>query len=123
MSCNGSILEERPLGRPPLAGQVGWTLAGNVGYAVCQWGMLIALAKSLSPAMVGQFGLGLAIAIPILMFTNLQLRSIQATRASEHYEFGDYFGIRLVGTAVGIAAILMIGTTIGYAPATMAVVL
>src|SRR6266568_5527229 len=37
-----------------------WTLAGNAVYAVCQWGMLVSIAKLGSPAMVGQFALGLA---------------------------------------------------------------
>lgn len=109
--------------RPPLARQIGWTLAGNVGYAACQWGMLIALAKTLPPTMVGQFGLGLAIANPVLMFTNLQLRSIQATKASQDYEFRDYLAVRLAGAALGIVVIAGIGFAIGYTPATRMVIL
>ncbi len=56
-----------------------WVLAGNVVYAACQFGMIIALAKLGSSIMVGQFSLGLAIATPVLMFTNLHLRAVQAT--------------------------------------------
>ena len=51
-----------------------WVLAGNLVYAACQWGMIVALAKLGSSYMVGQFSLGLAIATPVLMFTNLHLR-------------------------------------------------
>jgi hypothetical protein len=31
-----------------------WTLAGNVVYAACQWGILVALAKLGTPQMVGR---------------------------------------------------------------------
>src|SRR5207249_11641930 len=37
-----------------------WALSGNVVYAACQWGMVIALAKLGNSFMVGQFSLGLA---------------------------------------------------------------
>ncbi len=83
-----------------------WTLAGNVIYAGCQWGMLVILAKLGSPEMVGRFALGLAITAPVIMFTNLQLRSIQATDARGEYLFGNYFGLRLFATAI---ALLIIG--------------
>ena len=68
-----------------------WTFAGNVVYALSQWGMLTVLAKLGSPEMVGRFALGLSITAPIVMFTNLQLRQIQATDARGEYRFGDYF--------------------------------
>src|SRR5690242_13021708 len=48
-----------------------WALSGNVVYAACQWGMVIALAKLGNSFMVGQFSLGLALAAPVMMFTNL----------------------------------------------------
>ena len=41
----------------------------------------MALAKLGSSFMIGQFSLGLAIATPVLMFTNLHLRAVQATDA------------------------------------------
>ena len=52
------------------------------------------LAKLGTPEMVGQFTLGLAITTPLIMFTNLQLRAVQATDASRQYKFGDYFALR-----------------------------
>lgn len=114
---------EPDLGRPSLTSQVGWTLSGNVGYAICQWGMLIALAKSLPAAMVGQFALGLAIANPVFMFTNLQLRSIQATRASGLYEFRDYLGLRLLSAGLSLVVIALVGVILGLGRATLWVVL
>lgn len=91
-----------------------WTFIGNAVYAACQWGMVILIAKLGSPEMVGQFTLGLAITAPIVMFTNLQLRAIQATDAKRQYLFGDYLGLRLIST--GLALFLIVGMTLaaGY---------
>jgi O-antigen/teichoic acid export membrane protein len=91
-----------------------WTFIGNVVYAACQWGMLVVLAKLGSPEMVGQFTLGLAVTAPVIMFTNLQLRALQATDAKHEYSFGDYLGLRLIATGVGILIILGITLAAGY---------
>jgi O-antigen/teichoic acid export membrane protein len=82
-----------------------WTLAGNIVYAGCQWGMLVALAKLGSPMMVGQFALGLAVTAPVIMFASLQLRVVQATDASREYLFGDYLGLRLFCLGLALAVI------------------
>lgn len=82
-----------------------WALAGNVTFAACQWGMIVALARLGSSVMVGQFSLGLAIATPLLMFGNLQLRSVQATDANRLYSFGEYLQLRLFTSTVAVAAI------------------
>lgn len=99
-----------------------WTFIGNVVYAACQWGMLVVLAKLGSPEMVGQFTLGLAVTAPVLMFTNLQLRVIQATDAKQQYAFGDYLGLRL--NSIALALLLVVGiTTAGYRSETSVVIL
>jgi len=82
-----------------------WTFVGNVVYAACQWGMLVVLAKVGSPEMIGQFSLGLAITVPILSFATLKTRLVQATDARREYLFGDYFGLRLVTTAMALLVI------------------
>jgi O-antigen/teichoic acid export membrane protein len=91
-----------------------WTFVGNVAYAACQWGMVIALAKLGSPEMVGQFALGLAIAAPIMMLANLQLRSVQATDARQEFAFGHYFGLRLLTALLALLAITSIALFLGY---------
>lgn len=100
-----------------------WTFAGNVVYAACQWGMLVVLAKFGSPEMVGQFTLGLAVTAPVVMFTNLQLRGVQATDARQQYVFGDYLGLRLIST--GLALLIIVGITLiaGYRRETSLVIL
>ena len=91
-----------------------WTFVGNAVYAACQWGMLVVLAKLGSPEMVGEFALGLTIAAPVFMFTNLQLRHIQATDAKQQYLFSDYFSLRLISTTVGLFSIGIITLIAGY---------
>ena len=111
-------------GRPlSLRQNFSWTFVGNVVYAACQWGMLIALAKLGSSAMVGRFSLGLAVTAPVIMLTNLQLRNVQATDAKGEYSFGDYLGLRLVTTALALGGIAAIVGVSGYGPQTAWVVL
>lgn len=100
-----------------------WTLGGNIIYAACQWGMLVAIAKLGTPAMVGQFALGLAICAPIFMLTNLQLRAVQATDARHEYRFGHYLALRLLGTSLALVAILAVTMLAGYRRETSFVVL
>jgi O-antigen/teichoic acid export membrane protein len=85
-----------------------WTLAGNLVYAGCQWGMLVVLTKATAADDVGRFALALAISAPVFMFTNLQLRSIQATDAHRDYDFEDYFRLRLCLTLLGFLFVLVI---------------
>ncbi len=73
-----------------------WTMAGNVVYAICQWGIFVVLAKLGTPDMVGQISLAFAITAPISLFTDLKLRSIQATDSKKEYLFGDYLATRII---------------------------
>jgi O-antigen/teichoic acid export membrane protein len=82
-----------------------WTIAGNAIYAACQWGILISIAKLGTPAMVGQFALGLAVSAPIFMFTSLQLRAVLATDARDEYRLAHYSALRILGTAAGLILI------------------
>jgi O-antigen/teichoic acid export membrane protein len=93
---------------PRLRTMFAWTLAGNVIYAACQWGMISVLAKLGTTVAVGQFALALAITAPVFMLTNLFLRGIQATDARNEFSFGEYFTLRTIGTVVGLAAIALV---------------
>ncbi len=108
---------------PPLRKSFAWTLAGNLVYAGCQWGMLSVLAKMGSPSVVGQFALGLAITAPVFMLTNLQLRAAQATDAKSEYEFGHYFTLRLIASLLGIGVVAGIALWSRYERTTAAVVM
>jgi O-antigen/teichoic acid export membrane protein len=90
---------------PSLRTDFNWTLAGNVVYSLCQWGMLSVLAKAGNASIVGQFALALAIAAPVFMFTNLALRGVQVSDVRREYQFGDYFTVRFVTTLGGLLVI------------------
>ena len=92
----------RPL--PSLRRNVSWAFIGHAVYAASQWLILVVLAKLGDPTMVGQFGLGLALAAPAFMLCNLQLRVAVATDVGDSYGFGDYLGLRLITTAAALAA-------------------
>jgi O-antigen/teichoic acid export membrane protein len=82
-----------------------WTFVGNVIYAACQWGILVMLAKVGNPQMVGQFGLALAIAMPVFALSSLQLRAVLTTDVHERIPFGEYLGFRLATTLLSLLII------------------
>lgn len=101
---------------PSLRGNFAWTLAGNLIYAGCQWGMLVAFAKLTTPEMVGQFALALAVTAPVFMFTSLQLRIVQATDARREYRFQEYFTLRLIANGAACVVVLVIEAVARYQP-------
>ncbi len=125
---NLAIEIERPLTAtqnaiPSLRANFAWTLTGNVLYGACQWGMLSVLAKLGSPSIVGQFTLGLAIAAPVFMFTNLQLRAVQATDVNVEHGFANYFSLRLLATLLGLIVIVAMLPFAGDSSAVRVVIL
>ncbi len=92
----------------PFRAGVFWMTAGNVLYSVSQWAMLVIITKMSSPETVGQLILALAVTAPIVLFTNFQLRTIQAADALGGHEFGVYFSLRFVTASIAVAAIAVI---------------
>lgn len=91
-----------------LRGNVVWTFGGTLVYSVAQWAILASISKLGTPYMVGQFALGLAVSAPVYMFTNMQLRTLQATDAKGIFSFPDYFGLRVLASAAGLALVLLL---------------
>jgi O-antigen/teichoic acid export membrane protein len=106
-----------------LKANVGWTLWGNVVNALGQWGVLIALAKIGDARMMGQYALALAIVSPVILFSNLQLRSLQTTDVTGQFEFGVYLGLRLVYISLACAVVAAIVVGAHYQRETALVVL
>jgi O-antigen/teichoic acid export membrane protein len=99
------VSKTRPLS---LRSNFTWSFLGNGLWAVCQWGTLAAIARLGTPEMVGQFSMGLALTAPVIMFTNLSMRAVQATDARDEYVFGDYLGLRLVTTSLALLIIIVL---------------
>lgn len=91
-----------------------WTLAGNTVYAACQWGVLVVLARMGSEDAVGLCALALALTAPIIIASQLQLRSVQATDALRQFAFGHYLTLRIVMTTLALAVIAAAGAFSGY---------
>jgi len=109
----------RFFGNPaPFFSNSAWSVAGNSVYALCQWGMLVVLARAGNPSLVGQFALGLAVAAPVFLFANLQIRAIQSTDVRQEYSFGDYLGLRLLTTAGALIVLAGIIGVAGYSSGT-----
>jgi O-antigen/teichoic acid export membrane protein len=84
---------------------------------------LIVLAKLGSPETVGQFALGLAVTVPVMSFATLKTRLVQATDARREYLFRDYFGLRLITTALALLVIVGIVFASSYRRDTALIVL
>jgi O-antigen/teichoic acid export membrane protein len=106
-----------------LRSNFGWALAGNVIYAISQWGMIVALAKLGSAFVLGQFSLGIALVTPVLMFSNFDLRAVQATDAHRQYRFGEYLRLRVWLTLAALGIIAAVVWFCGYDGRTAAVIL
>lgn len=102
---------------------VAWTLAGNGLYAASQWAMLVVLAKLLSSEDVGRFALGLAVTAPVFMFSNLQLRAVQATDQAQPIPFQTYLRLRVLLTALALVVLSGIACGGPYTAATAGVIL
>ena len=100
-----------------------WSLAGNVLYALCQWGVLIVLAKMCPAETVGMYVLGITVTSPIFLFAGLQLRRLQATDTREEFQFGHYFGLQIIACAVAMLACWGAGWFSGHRDAVLAVIL
>jgi O-antigen/teichoic acid export membrane protein len=100
-----------------------WSLAGNVLYAFCQWGVLVVLAKLCSQETVGLYLLGIAVTSPIFLFAGMQLRRLQATDANEEFQFGHYFALQLLACGIAMLVCSAAGWSSGYRDAALAVIL
>jgi O-antigen/teichoic acid export membrane protein len=90
---------------PTLRSDFFWTFFGNGIYAACQWAVLVLLAKTGSPEIVGRYALAVAIATPVITFATFQLRSVQVTDIREQHSFRDYLGFK---TWTMIAAMIVL---------------
>jgi O-antigen/teichoic acid export membrane protein len=83
-------------------------------YAGSSWAMLVVLAKLGTPELVGVFALALAVTAPVIMFANLQMRTVQATDSRHEYRFSDYFILRLCMLGLALLVITVVNLISGY---------
>jgi len=114
---------QAPVRRASMKKNVSWAMLGNLTYAATQWGLLIGLARLGSPELVGRLALGLAVTAPVMLFCNLQLRTVQATDTLRRYEFGDYFGLRLVSNGLAFVTVYALSRLGGYTEEVRSIIL
>src|SRR5258708_35414227 len=106
-----------------LTADFSWTFVGNAIYAAGQFALLMLLTKLVQPEQVGQYALGLALVYPVMMLSNMQLRSVMNSSASDNAQFGHYLSLRLISTLTAFAVIFGITRILRYDWTLTAVVL
>ncbi|MET7420469.1 lipopolysaccharide biosynthesis protein [Dactylosporangium sp. NPDC005555] len=104
-SAKAPVRHAAPRRRPSFAGNVGWGVAGNAGYALCQWLVLVVVARLGTEAMVGDYALGLAVGAPLVLLANLSLRTVLVTDTFHEHPFRRYLRVRLAGMAAATASV------------------
>ncbi len=85
-----------------------WTTIGNGTYAASQWTQIALIAHLGTSADVGHYALAMAVCAPVFMLFNLQLRQIQAVDSTRKHSFAEYLGLRLLSSAIALAAVCVL---------------
>lgn len=105
----------------PLLHDAAWSLVGEGAYAAGLLATAMALAR-LGPAeALGQYTLGLAIATPLVLLTNLHLRPAYVVDA--HARFADYLALRRITIPLALALTGAVAVLGGHDGRTLAMVL
>jgi len=117
-------LVARPQARssPGMLGDFTWTLLGNGIYAVCQWGIIIILAKLVTAEALGEYSLSQAILGPILMLAGFSLRLAVASDLKNQFTNREYFGFRVFTLAVGLLVAILVAFSTARSSAVIAMV-
>lgn len=99
-----------------------WSVAGTVVFALSQLAVFVVIARMTSPVEVGQFGLAMALAIPVYMLSSLGLRVGRATETAARYELGDYVAVRILGTGLALVALFIMGGIVATDMPTFAII-
>ncbi len=81
-------------------------MGGNLGYAICQGLILIALAHLGGPEPVGQFSFALALVAPIMLFFQFGLRTLISTDSQHDYDFKSYLKLNHLAMIAGVLVAL-----------------
>ncbi len=91
-----------------------YVVVSNATTLISQFIFFIAITKLGSLELLGYYSLALAIFAPILMISNLNLRTLLATDVKNSYLFSSYLSLRLCMAAFGLLALGVVIALIGY---------
>ncbi len=110
-----------PARAAPLLHDAAWSLLGEGVYAAGLLATSVVLARLGSVEALGQYTLGLAIATPAILLTNLHLRP--AYVVDERARFGDYLGLRRWTIPLALALTAVVALLGGHGWRTAAMIL
>jgi len=84
-------------------------MASTVVGALCQWLVVVSIARLGDATQLGYYSLAVAILGPTVMLTRLNMRTVLATDARERHTFADYFTVRLVLSLLGSVVVVAYG--------------
>lgn len=96
-----------------LQGPIGWTVGGNLVYTLSQWACVAVIARMLGPAEVGVFALAGAVAAPVIVLTQLQLRIVLATDVGHSHRLSDFLVVRSWSAVVLVVVVAVAGLAVG----------
>jgi len=103
---------------------IAWAFSGGFAVTLANSLILIIIAKTSSPAMMGQYALAQGIVIPVMTLFSCNMRVLIATDARSSTAFTDYFHLRLVMSALAFIAIGAGSTAVfGFQEITLAIVI
>ena len=73
----------------------------------------MAFARLGTPEGLGQFAFALAASAPVMMFLQLQLRTVQVTDMQARFEFADYLTLRALSSLAGLTIVVVIAAAMG----------
>ena len=100
------------LGALSLRTNFAWTFLGTGVYSAARWLTVSILAKLVTPGVVGQYALAIAVVTPVFVLSNMELRLIQATDAKREHLFRDYIALRGATTLFALAACAVVACVI-----------
>jgi O-antigen/teichoic acid export membrane protein len=84
-------------------------LVGTALHGVAQLVLVVTLAKSADPILLGSYGLAQAVTAPVLIFSHFELRRMIATDIARRYRLGEYLALQLTTGVLGLALCVGIG--------------
>lgn len=88
--------------------KLSWAFGGNLVYSLSQWLIVTIIARFGSAEDLGVYSLGLALTAPIVLFFSFQLRAILATDTKNEFNFGQYFGGRIIHVTISFIVISLV---------------
>lgn len=100
-----------------------WSAFGELFFAGCSLVVLMVLGNFASETALGAYTLGLAIATPAIIFTNLHLRPAYVVEAPGRWEFGHYVALRTLTVPSMLLIVSVVAWFVGYPVSVVSVVL